>query len=365
MSACLSTKLIPCRLFRRCRPWARIEVHGLPRITPRESSTTMRSHLLDGGTCSRSKLQEPVRHPMLARIFLIQACHEHAGGPGHWIMDKVPQSVLHEPSDLCCIDNLPRSGCTSKDAESPLGLIHNGLLEAGHSTSNHDSALASFLGCELVGAHRVVLDVTWRHWLVMLRTWSWCGANFWSVSPIYVFILESYERRQPLWRSVVKELRWHDTTRHDTTRHDTTRHDTTRHDTTRHDTTRHDTTRQDQTRPDQTRPDKTRHDKTRQDKTRQDKTRQDKTRQDKTRQDKTRQDKTRQDKTRQDKTRQDKTRQDKTRQEKRREEKRREEKRREEKRRDKTRQDKTRRDTICRQTAARQTDTDGITQRLH
>ena len=34
------------------------------------------------------------------------------------------------------------------------------------------------------------------------------GANFWPVSPVYVFILESYERRQALWRSVVKELRW-------------------------------------------------------------------------------------------------------------------------------------------------------------
>ena len=94
------------------------------------------------------------------------------------------------------------------------------ILDAGLFISKEDSDLASPLGCQLVvGKFLEPCKGSWNLTVRSLVDVAALARRATSVVPVrrdilacfssvYVFIRESHDRRQPFWRSVIKELRW-------------------------------------------------------------------------------------------------------------------------------------------------------------
>ena len=174
-------------------------------------------------------------------VFLVQQAHLHllaegARGPRRWLLDRRPAPEVGggRPAAILYIDNFAAVGTSAQQVNEDVFLMEKQLRSRGLAT--HDVSPAAtdheLLGFRLDGRLGRAAPTAARLWRLRLATEHVLRHPFltgrelerlighWSFlllirrellgvfAAVYTFIAKSYGRRQRLWPSVKRELRW-------------------------------------------------------------------------------------------------------------------------------------------------------------
>ena len=174
-------------------------------------------------------------------VVLVQAANLHqlranAGGPRRWLMDRAsaPEISGDNTASLLYIDNFAALGTSKETVRGDSLQMEATLRNLGLATHAVEEPT---LSADLVGFHRegatgVVTSARTRFWKLALAlehvlshpqvtgqelekllghlTYAFLLRRelFAVFGAAYVYVAKSYTRRQPLWPSVLRELRW-------------------------------------------------------------------------------------------------------------------------------------------------------------